>query len=628
LDDTFEVESVDGTTHTVTVTITGVNDAAVIAGDDEGAATDDPAAVRTASATLTITDVDTGEDSFVADTIVGGVGELVIDTLGNWTYEADNTLPGVQALGAGDTFNDTFAVESVDGTTHTVTVTITGVNDAAVIGGDDEGAATEDAAAMLTDSGTLTIADADSGESLFLPNTFVGTLGSLDIDTAGNWTYEADNAQSAIQSLGQGDTAEDAFDVMSADGTTHTVTVTVTGVNDAAVIIGDDEGEVTEDDAPTLTDSGQLVISDVDSGEGQFVAGTVSGAFGSLDIDADGTWTYTADNAQPGIQDLDTGESAVDTIVVEALDGTTHAVTITIHGATELNQPPTDVHLTMTHTPGGSSLPSGAVSALTLGTLSTVDGDPGDTHTYTLEAGSAAGFAISGASLQTSIALAAGSTYTLNVKSTDSGAPSASITETITIITGTAGADTTLGTTAGDDVVYGMGSADSINGGMGDDAIFGQNGGDQLFGGDGNDMLDGGGSADGLRGEAGNDILIGGAGNDQLYGGAGDDTIDAGGTLDQDTVYFGAVLNAADVMSNGSDTILNFDADAAGGQDRINLDALFDSLGVANGSRAARVSISGSDLSVDMDGNGSFEYLIANVTVAAGVLDGADLVLF
>ena len=46
-------------------------------------------------------------------------------------------------------------MESVDGTEHTVTITITGVNDAAVITASDTGAVTEDESTpLLTETGT------------------------------------------------------------------------------------------------------------------------------------------------------------------------------------------------------------------------------------------------------------------------------------------------------------------------------------------------------------------------------------------------------------------------------------------------------------------------------------------
>ncbi|UTW43339.1 VCBS domain-containing protein [bacterium SCSIO 12844] len=56
-------------------------------------------------------------------------------------------------------------------------------------------------------------------------------------------------------------------------------------------------GSVTEDAAATLTTSGTLTISDTDTGEA-FNAETISGTYGDLTIEADGDWSYSADNSQ------------------------------------------------------------------------------------------------------------------------------------------------------------------------------------------------------------------------------------------------------------------------------------------------------------------------------------------
>jgi hypothetical protein len=85
-------------------------------------------------------------------------------------------------------------------------------------------------------------------------------------------TYTADNTQTAIQELGEGLTLTDTITVQAIDGTTHDVTLTITGTNDAAVIAGNDQGSVTEDaTTPTITDSGTLTITDVDLNEATFV---------------------------------------------------------------------------------------------------------------------------------------------------------------------------------------------------------------------------------------------------------------------------------------------------------------------------------------------------------------------
>ncbi|WP_208640337.1 VCBS domain-containing protein [Vibrio aquaticus] len=339
--ETFTVESLDGTQHTVTVTIIGVNDSAEIAGDDVGAVNeDDDTPLLTDSGTLTISDADDGEAEFKPSSVVasaGALGSLSIDAAGNWDYQVDNA--DVQYLGEGETKVETFTVESLDGTEHTITVIITGVNDSAEIAGDDIGAVTEDESTpLLTDSGTLTISDSDTGEAEFKPTSVVasaGALGSLTIDESGNWDYVV--ANDSVQYLAEGETKVETFIVESLDGTEHTITVTITGVNDSAVIAGVDTGEVTEDDSnPLLTDSGTLTISDADTGEAEFKPSSVvasAGVLGSLTIDASGNWDYQVDNAD--VQYLGEGETKVETFTVESLDGTEHTITVTIIGVND-----------------------------------------------------------------------------------------------------------------------------------------------------------------------------------------------------------------------------------------------------------------------------------------------------
>ncbi|MFQ2344686.1 VCBS domain-containing protein, partial [Aeromonas dhakensis] len=323
--ETFVVESVDGTTHTVTVTITGVNDAAVITGTDSGGVTEDESnPTLTETGTLTVSDVDGADEAkFVSGNgtpSAGALGSLAITEGGAWTYNVDNSK--VQYLGEGETKVETFTVASVDGTTHTVTITITGVNDSAVIGGTDSGNVVEDESnPTLTETGTLTVSDVDGAdEAKFVAGNgtpSAGALGSLSITEGGAWTYNVDNSK--VQYLGEGETKVETFTVASVDGTTHTVTITITGVNDAAVITGTDTGGVTEDESnPTLTESGTLTVSDVDGAdEAKFVAGNgvaSTGALGSLTIDADGNWTYNVDNSK--VQYLGEGETKVETFVV------------------------------------------------------------------------------------------------------------------------------------------------------------------------------------------------------------------------------------------------------------------------------------------------------------------------
>jgi VCBS repeat-containing protein len=113
------------------------------------------------------------------------------------------------------------------------------------------------------------------------------------------------------------------------------VTVEVMGVNDEAVITGDDTGSVTEDG--TLTTGGTLYVSDDDDGESAFETdGEIAGLYGTFNFEAaTGAWTYTLNNDHDDVQALNDGESLEDTLTVSSVDGTTATITVTINGVDE-----------------------------------------------------------------------------------------------------------------------------------------------------------------------------------------------------------------------------------------------------------------------------------------------------
>ncbi|MFC5736893.1 calcium-binding protein [Sinirhodobacter huangdaonensis] len=85
--------------------------------------------------------------------------------------------------------------------------------------------------------------------------------------------------------------------------------------------------------------------------------------------------------------------------------------------------------------------------------------------------------------------------------------------------------DDVLAGEAGNDTLVGWDGNDALAGGTGNDALDGSHGADTLSGGEGDDTLLGGGEADSLSGDDGNDRLSGGDGSDTLSGGTGDDTL-------------------------------------------------------------------------------------------------------
>jgi len=195
------------------------------------------------------------------------LGELTIDAQGTWNYTLDNTLAAVQELPAGATLVEQFEVKSFDdGTVETIVVTVTGINDVPVFGGAITGSVTEDAASTLTTNGTLTIDDVDTDESSVSTTlTPTGaTLGTLVILSTGEWTYEADNSQDAIQALVENQSIEETFTVTSSDGSqTQVVTITINGTNDAPEAV-DEEKLALKDGDGILVD----VLSNDNAGAG------------------------------------------------------------------------------------------------------------------------------------------------------------------------------------------------------------------------------------------------------------------------------------------------------------------------------------------------------------------------
>jgi VCBS repeat-containing protein len=236
------------------------------------------------------------------------------------------------------TYTITFNTQSGPHTVpQTLTFAITGQDDEPVIGGVDGGAVAEDGEAGII-TGQLTISDVDLGQSGFVPiSDQAAQFGTFSIDADGTWTYTLNNAASAVQALGSAEeTLTDAVTVTSLDGTTRTVTITITGENDASVIAGADSGEVTEDGA-TGEITGQLTITDVDGDATAFQAVPLPSlvkTLGQFTFDhTTGAWTFTVNDTTS--QSLKAGEAATETLTVQSLDGTEHTITATIVGTND-----------------------------------------------------------------------------------------------------------------------------------------------------------------------------------------------------------------------------------------------------------------------------------------------------
>src|SRR6185312_12713660 len=113
--DTLTVISADGTaSQVIDVTITGSNDGASISGTATGSVKED--VTLTAGGTLTVADIDTGENHFQAVTaasLLGTYGSFTFNPdTGVWGYTLNNGAGNVQSLAAGQVVHDKLTVTS------------------------------------------------------------------------------------------------------------------------------------------------------------------------------------------------------------------------------------------------------------------------------------------------------------------------------------------------------------------------------------------------------------------------------------------------------------------------------------------------------------------------------------
>lgn len=272
---TYTVTDSDGDTRTatITVTITGTNDTPTLTSTvSSGAVVENGAVV--ASGEIGFADVDL-RDAHTATSTASGTGYLGAftttvtdngagDGAGSvtWTFSVDDAA--IQYLAAGETVTQSYTVTVDDGQGGTVsqpvTVTITGTNDVPTITtAAASGVVVEDG--VTAASGLVAFADADLRDGHTVTSTADGSgyLGAFTAtmtddgagDGAGSvtWNFSVDNA--AIQYLAAGEVRTQTYTVAVADGqggtVNQTVTVTMTGTNDAPIITtADVQGGVSE----------------------------------------------------------------------------------------------------------------------------------------------------------------------------------------------------------------------------------------------------------------------------------------------------------------------------------------------------------------------------------------------
>ncbi|MFA0589328.1 MULTISPECIES: VCBS domain-containing protein, partial [Vibrio] len=309
---------------------------------------------------LTIIDPDTGENSFdskgIGYTYHGNYGHLILNTDGKWFYgvatgTADvngglttNVGSTIDQLGANETLTDTITIQSKDGTTHDIVITIHGDNDRPYCSSEVQlNSGKEDLAQTITATELLAnTIDVDSND---LGKLTVANLhadhGSILDNQDGTYTFTPTKDYNGQVHF--------SYDVTDAHGgTTHTgASTTLTATPDGAIISEVTTDHVTEDgshsshNAGVTTElaNGRLQVVDPDSGENkfqysQFGESAVHDPFGGmLRIDSLGNWGYSVNNAN--LQHLAQGQTETVIYRVHSYDGTAYELHIDVVGTND-----------------------------------------------------------------------------------------------------------------------------------------------------------------------------------------------------------------------------------------------------------------------------------------------------
>ena len=308
----------------------------------------------------------------------------------SWTFSAPDHYFDYLALGEQVTLTYTVQVDDHQGgvVTQDVTITVTGTNDAPVITSGTQSATlqeipgTHDSTAPDGATGTVTFTDLDLSDAHDVTITGMaasGTITALDSSAASwlklgvlrdsttgvtgsdVWSFSAADHYFDYLAEGEHVTLTYTVEVNDHKGgvVDQTVTITVNGSNDAPVAHADsDTGHIVEAGndvndnviAGVSTTSGNVLSNDTDldlsdthhvvgvvkgTATGVLAGGvgsSVTGLYGSLLLNDDGTWTYTLDNHNPATDALAQGAIAYDTFSYTEDDhhGGTATTTLTI----------------------------------------------------------------------------------------------------------------------------------------------------------------------------------------------------------------------------------------------------------------------------------------------------------
>ncbi|WP_083491816.1 retention module-containing protein [Pseudomonas taeanensis] len=288
--------------------------------------------------------------SFVSWTSTAATYGTFTDTgNGTYSYSLNNANPAVQGLDAGESLSETFSytMQDADGdtATATLTITITGSNDVPVLtvdpgnqGANDRvfeaGLAQGSDAASNSEfaSGTFTLSDADGLDDLqsvtingvtvaigsLAGSQFIGAHGSLTISAYNTATGVASYSYELTSPTTDGPGIEsDSFTLSVSDGTASSAPASI------VIEIVDDVPHAVDDSNATFASENQLTLignvldNDVQGADrlpgGPIQPAVMQGTYGTLTLNADGSYSYLLDPSDADFLALGGGGMATET---------------------------------------------------------------------------------------------------------------------------------------------------------------------------------------------------------------------------------------------------------------------------------------------------------------------------